>query len=216
MIDKILKNRRYVLEYDQTASISPHLINELLYKTWKVTPSKNNFMPYKIHIVGPGDREYKHLTYKNCLSNEGLADGIDNPVEERYQHQLPDYANILSCSYLFIFTLRLEDKPNPVQKKAIRMGHNYEPADESLLDGCLSTASIEVGLFADCFSALCIKKGIDVSFTGCFHRDIDKWDDIPFVTRTPILIMTAGKSMKYKKVDKNNLRPDYSRIVNFV
>lgn len=223
MIDRILQKRRYVREYDANANISPNLIDSLLQKTWKVTPSKNNFMPYTVHVVGPEHQRYKELVFLNCASNEGLSDGIENPLEERYKEHPPNYANILSCSYLFVFTMRLEEKPNPFQQMLIQRGHRYEAVDESRLDNLYATASIEVGLFADCFSALCLQNDIDVSFVGCFHKDLDKWKDIPFVTRKPILIMTAGKGLKYRDeiakdsdIEKLDLRPDYNRIVNFV
>ena len=216
MIDKILKKRRYVREYYSSADISQSLIDSLLQKTWKVTPSKNNFMPYTIHVVGPKHQNYKDLVFLNCASNEGLTDGLNNPLEQRYKHDLPNYANILSCCYLLIFTMRLEDKPNPFQKMLIKKGHRYEAVDEHRLNELYATASIEVGLFADCFSALCLQNNIDVSFVGCFYRDLDKWKDIPFVTRQPILLMTVGKGKVYKKILKNDQRPDYNRIVNFV
>lgn len=216
MIDKIFKKRRYVREYDSSADISQSLIDSLLQKTWKVTPSKNNFMPYTIHVVGPEHQNYKDLVFLNCASNEGLTDGLNDPLEQRYKSDLPNYANILSCSYLLIFTMRLEDKPNPFQKMLIEKGHRYEAVDEHRLNDLYATAAIEVGLFADCFSALCLQNNIDVSFVGCFHRDLDKWKDIPFVTRQPILLMTVGKGKVYKKILKNDQRPDYNRIVNFV
>jgi hypothetical protein len=221
MIDDILQNRRYVREYDSTANIPKSLIDELLQRTWKVTPSKNNFMPYTIHVLGPDQQKYKELTYLNAASNEGKKDSLDNTLEARYTKFLPNYANILNCSYLFIFTLRLEDKPNPHQQKLIDRGHKYEAVDENTLDKLYPTASLEVGLFANTFSTLCLEHGIDVSYTGCFHRDVSMWKDIPFVKRKPILIMTVGKGKVYledqmEKNRVNDFRPDYHRIVNFI
>ena len=221
MIDQLLQNRRYVREYDSTADIPQSLVDALLQRTWKVTPSKNNFMPYTVHVVK--DQKYKDLIYLNCASNEGRVDGIDNPLNKRYQQSLPNYANILSCSYVLIFTMRLEDKPSPFQQRLIDNGHRYEAVDESLLNSLYSTASFECGLFADTFSALCLDHEIDVSFTGCFQRNLDTWKDIPFVTRKPIMIMTIGKGITYldnQRISQGwadkDLRPDYERIVNFV
>lgn len=219
----ILKSRKYVLEYDKDAQISESLIEFLLQKAWSVTPSKNNFMPYTVHVVGPQQQNYKDLVFLNCLSNEGLKDKIKDPLSSRYSKELPKYANILNCSYLIIFTMRLEDKPNLYQQMLINKGHKYEAVDESKLDDLYAMTSLEVGLFADSLSIMCLEKGIDVSFTGCFHRNLEYWKNIPFVTRKPILIMTLGKAKKYYKddIEKDSLvcqdfKPDYNRIVNFV
>ena len=223
MIDDILQNRRYVREYDNTVSIPRSLINSVLQRTWKVTPSKNNFMPYNCHVIGPDNQDIKNKVYLNCARNEGITDGVEDPLNERYNEDLPNYANILSCSYLFIFTMRLEDKPNPFQQMLINKGHKYEAVDEDKLHDLYAIASLEVGLFTDCLSALLLENGIDVSFTGCFSRNINDWSDVPFVKRQPIILMTAGKGKVYrdqfvKKTDleKYDLRPDYYRIVNFV
>ena len=221
MIFDTLTNRKYVREYDSSANIPESLIYDLLQKTWKVTPSKNNFMPYTIHVVGPKDQKYKDLVYRNAASNEGNNDGLSNPLEIRYSSNLPNYANILNCSYLLIFTMRLEDKPNPHQKILIDRGHKYEAVDENKLNDMYSTASFEAGLFCDAFSGMCLENDIDVSYTGCFHRKIDQWADIPFVKRKPIILMTVGKAKVYfddikNDIQKQDVRPDFDRIVNFI
>jgi len=221
MIFDTLENRRYVTKYDADADISESLINTLLMQTWKVTPSKNNFMPYTVHVVGPKDQKYKELVYLNAASNEGRNDQLDDPLKSRYNINLPNYANILTCSYLLIFTLRLEDKPNLFQQMLINRGHNYEAVDEKKLNGVYSTASFECGLFANTLSALCLEHDIDSSFTGCFHRNVNMWENIPFVTRKPIMLMTLGKGKVYLEdikddIQKKDIRPDFDRIVNFI
>ena len=59
----ILEKRKYVLDYDTEAKIDNELIVDLLEKAWKVTPSKNNFMPYKVHVVGPEHRKLKESIF---------------------------------------------------------------------------------------------------------------------------------------------------------
>ena len=219
MINDLLKNRKYVKEYDQTADIPESLIDSLLQKTWAVTPSKNNFMPYTVHVLGQEHQKYKELVYQHCLEAEGHFDKVKNPLETRYNKKLPSYANILNCSYLFIFTMRLEDNPNPQQLKAIKNGHKYDAVNKSKLNDLYSITSLEVGMFINTFSALCLEYNIDVSLTGCFDTNLKKWKKIKFVKKTPIIIMTAGKSKVYRQdvIDiENDLRPDYNRIVNFV
>jgi len=221
MIDKLLQKRRYVKEFYKEADISKELIDSLLEKTWKVTPSKNNFMPYKAHVLGPEHVEYKEKVFLNCLQNESDGDKVDNLMNKRYAKNPPNYANILSCSYLLIFTLRPEDKPNELQKFLINRGHNYEAVNEKKINKITPGASLEVGLFMDCFSALCLHHGIDVSFVGCFSKDLSDWRDLPFITHKPLSIMPIGKGKIYRDEEeavKNGFdhKPDYNRIINFV
>ena len=119
--------------------------------------------------------------------------------------------------------MRLEDKPNNYQKRKIQQGFNFEPLSESGLKDIESSTSVEIGMFADTFSALCIEQGLNVSYTLCFKKHLDYWKELPFVTRRPIFLMTVGKGKVYhqdvlisKNVQLDHLRPEYERIVNFV
>jgi len=214
MIFETFKTRRAVVEYNTASNISEDMINNLLRQAWEVTPSKNNFMPYTIHVLGPQHQYYKNIAYRNCLNNEAKTDGTD--VVKKYERHLPFYANILSCSYLLIFTQRLENQPNRYQIDAMRRGCKFECTKEETLEFGYIGAALEVGMFSDVFGGLCQEKGIDVSSILCFTRNLDTWSELPFVTRKPILLMTAGKAKVYKGTNPTNLRPDYNRIVNFV
>ena len=55
-----MKIRKHVIEFESEIP-NKELINSLLQKTWKVTPSKNNFMAYTIHIIT--DQATKKLIY---------------------------------------------------------------------------------------------------------------------------------------------------------
>jgi len=221
MIYGTLKNRRFVLKYDSTVDIPESLIDSLLRKTWEVTPSKNNFMAYTVHVIGqgPDNQKYKDATYLNCLGNEARNSNIDiaNINAQRYSTYLPRYSNILNCSYLLIFTMRLETEPNFKVQQAIAKGHVFEAVNESKLDGHYAMSSLEVGLFTSVFNGLLLENGIDSSFIGCFSKDLTKWKDLPFITRKPIIIMTVGKGKHYTQQSRpDDLRPNYERIVNFV
>lgn len=214
MIYPTFRKRRAVKKYDTEADISAATIDLLLQKAWKVTPSKNNFMPYTIHVLGPKEHHYKKSVFENCMSNEGRVDGTN--IQQKYQSQLPFYGNILSCSYLLIFTLRLEDQPNLYQRDAMRRGCKFEWTSELTLDNGYPGASLEVGMFSDIFGGLCVEKGLDVSSVLCFQRRLSAWQDLPFVNRKPILLMTVGKAKEYVYPQPTNRRPAYDRIVNFV
>ena len=60
-----LEQRHHVLRYKDKV-IPDDDFSKLLYKAWKVTPSKNNFMPYTVNVLGPGDKR-KKIIYDTCL-----------------------------------------------------------------------------------------------------------------------------------------------------
>jgi hypothetical protein len=214
MIYNTFKKRRAVIKYNSKADISKSTVDELLRQAWEVTPSKNNFMPYTIHVLGPEHQHYKNSVYQLCLSNEARVDGTD--TTKKYKEGLPFYSNILNCSYLLIFTLRLEDQPNFYQVNAIKRGCTFVWTKEETLERGYTDASLEVGMFYDVLGGLCIERGIDVSAVLCFQRTLELWKDLPFVTRKPILLMTLGKAEAYRRTGPGNRRPNYDRIVNFV
>jgi len=218
----VLSKYRYVRHFQSgTSRLKEKTVKKLLYQAWKVTPSKNNFMPYKVHVLGPKHQEYKDSIFQKCLQNEGDSDGVIDPLTDRYLEQLPNYANILTCDYLLIFTLRVEHYPNPFQQMLIERGHNYPATKENEIETLVTPASLEVGMFANTFKTLCLEKDIDVAFTGCFPYDITHWRDIPFVKREPLLLMTIGKGKVFRQdhaseVEKTDYKPDYKKVINFV
>jgi hypothetical protein len=217
MIYDTFRKRKAVREFDTTADISINTVHGLLQKAWKVTPSKNNFMPYTIHVLGPDQQHYKNSVYRKCLANEGIRDGTD--VEAKYKGQTlkePFYRNITTCSYLLIFTLRLEDQPNQNQLDQLARGCKFECVREDSLESGTGVVQVEVGMFSDVFGGLCVESGLDVASVLCFSKDLADWADLPFVTRKPVLLMTIGKAKLYKPTLLTNRRPNYDRIVNFV
>jgi len=222
MLEKILAKRKYVMDYCSRTKIDKDIIRDLLHSAWAVTPSKNNFMPYKVHVVGPKQQMIKHKVFKKCMANEEAGDNI-NATQRYSKDQLPNYRNILSCSHLLIFTQRYEPDPNPFQKWLIDRGHNYPAADKNRIAECYSSAMLEVGLFAAAFGALCLEKNIDTSFTGCFPGDLKKWQDIDFVDQTPLLLMTVGIGKVYRQdiiqytdLEKEDYKPNFEKVVNIL
>jgi hypothetical protein len=218
MIYDTLQKRRYVLEYDHTADIPKSLIDSLLKQAWKVTPSKNNYMPYTVNVIGPEYQEYKKAVFLNCFRNQAMVD--NTTMEEIKTHRgLPRYSNILNCSYVLILTMRLETQPNLYQQYCLDRGQVHTSTNPKTLNNGYSIASFEAGLFLDAFGGMCLEHDIDTSFTGCFQKDLESWKDVPFIKTQPIMIMTVGKGIKYRDLEQTaqfDLRPDYERIVNFI
>ena len=218
MIDNVLKHYKYVKTYDRSQDVPQSIIDELLQLTWKVTPSKNNFMPYKLHVLGLQHQHLKDKVYEKALKHQDDQDHLTAP-----SLKMPRFHNIVSCHYLLIFTQRAEDQPNVHQRELIALGRNYTQTDPNKLGENYGNALLEIGMFCNTFAALCIESQLDISYTLCFPKKLDRWHDagFEFLDQEPVFIMTAGKALEYLRdeytaLEKLDLRPDYNRIVNFV
>jgi len=217
MIDNVLKHYKYVKTYDQSQDVPESIINDLLQRTWKVTPSKNNFMPYKLHVLGMQHQDLKDKVYEKALQHQNGQDHLTDP-----DPIIPKFHNIVSCHYLLIFTQRVEDQPNEHQQNLIVQGRNYSQTDSKKLKEHYNNALLEIGMFCNTFAALCIESQLDISHTLCFPKKLEKWEDgFDFLDQEPILLMTAGKALAYHRDQHGkdalfDLRPNYDRIVNFV
>jgi hypothetical protein len=222
-IDDILAQRKHVMEFDKTVTPAPEsLIDSLLQRAWKVTPSKNNFMPYKINVLGPQHQAEKDHLYRKSLNSEKYANSHNSIEDAPDQLSNPAYACIASCDYLLIFTDRHEDQPNPFQQQAWNEGVFHAPMTEEGVSSIGETVALEVGLFATALAGLCVDHGIDVSYTLNFRRKLEVWEDTWFINRRPMLFMSLGTAKVYREdlkergLYKGDMRPDYHRIVDFL
>jgi len=218
VIDNVLKNYKYVKTYDRSYDVPQSVIDDLLQRSWKVTPSKNNFMPYKLHVLGLQHQDLKDKVYEKALQHQDGQDHLKRP-----SHKMPRFHNIVSCHYLLIFTQRVEDQPNVHQQELIALGRNYTQTDPNKLGEHYGNALLEIGMFCNTFAALCLESQLDISYTLCFPKKLEKWHDdgFKFLDQEPVFIMTAGKALEYLRdeytaLEKLDLRPDYNRIVKFV
>jgi hypothetical protein len=218
MIDNVLKHYKYVKTYDRSKDVPQSVIDDLLQRTWKVTPSKNNFMPYKLHVLGLQHQDLKDKVYEKALKHQDDQDHLTGP-----DLKIPRFHNIVSCHYLLIFTERAEDQPNEHQQNLIALGRKYTQTDPNKLGEHYSNTLLEIGMFCNTFAALCIESKLDISYTLCFPKKLEKWQDhgFEFLDQEPVFIMTAGKALAYLRdeytaLEKLDLRPNYDRIVNFV
>tara|TARA_B100001057_G_scaffold95202_1_gene91642 strand:+ start:10953 stop:11600 length:648 start_codon:yes stop_codon:yes gene_type:complete len=211
-----LTNRKHVDAYDNSVDIEKDVIKSFK-EAWRVTPSKQNFMPYKIHVIGPDAQEWKNKLYAHCLRNEGTVDNLsDEQLVSRYEHRPPSYHSITNCSFALIITQRLVTKPNVRQQKRLEKGHVAEQMDVKQQHALNSIVSFEVGLFCNALQYYLLQKNIDSCYTGCFQNDLNTWRTLPFVNETPIMIMTIGKGIRFAERDPENDRPDLDEIVNIV
>lgn len=161
MIEDILKKRKQIKVYSKDNVPSKEMIETLLSKAYDCVASKQNLIPYKIHVLDKSKKEIKNLLYKLSSSTKG---GNKN-------HEL-------QAPYVLVFTKRLVDKPNPETQRKINLGHDYPLTDPKRYKDYEADVAIEIGMFAKTLSALCLEKGLDVSYILCLSNNNDeRWND---------------------------------------
>jgi len=233
-----LEKRHHVLEYKEK-NIDNKLLDELLWCAWKISPSKNNFMPYTVNVLGPNKQAEKNKIYAKVTQNHKFYDDIGaskdtiaNPKmisEYKFKPNM-SYSHVLKNSHLIVFSSRVCAEPNPFYKRAVALEGHY--AEQCELDQIIATAestSFEVGLFASNLTALCIENGIDVSFTACLPKSIDKWTDTPYLWYDEVnqtakihVIMSLGYAQRYryewlkeKGVQALDIKPEKDLVVKW-
>jgi hypothetical protein len=225
-----MENYKYVLEYDHTAFIQSSDIDNALKYAWKVTPSKQNFMPYKVHVLNPEAQQHKHILYDKALIQQARRSGIEiknTKALRKYESRLikddkePFFRNLKTAPYVFIFTQRLETNPNAFQQHNIDYGLTYCQVSNEWpeIGRAKDIARIEIGMFCANLATYLLANGIDVSFTQCFPGELESWTEkeFNFLDQDVLLIMTAGKGKKYRRdiipldIDQ---KPSFERIVN--
>ena len=225
------KNYKYTTEYDTTYKIDPEFIRGAFEAAWLETPSKNNFMPYRVHVLGPEFVKEKEEIYWLCLSNETKANGnciTDRDLLKIYEEktypgvEMPNYFNIVTAPYVLIFTQRIEDRPNKWQQELINKGFVYEQmaTNGPKKENAKINAYLEIGMFSTNFSSICLNNGIDISHTLCFPGNKKDWppEHFSFLDSHPLLIMTIGKGTKFRSAEEQEKdpKPNFNRIVNIV
>ena len=219
MIYEVLKKHKHVMEYNEEADIIKKSdIVDLLKKTWEITPSKNNLMPWQVFVIGPDNQNYKNIVYNICSKNEDIANGVNEYKDNDYiKGRNPAYANIKSCQYLLIMTQRLSGPLNAYQQKQWDNGVFYDSYTEEGLADSENTICIECGIFGANFRALAIEKEIDTSYTLCFTGKIKYWKELPFIDKPVTLLMTIGHGKKYREdIIFNDPKPNFERIVKLI
>ena len=147
------------MAYDTEDIPEKQLIEDLLWKVWKVTPSKNNFMPYYCYVLGPDKVDEKKKIY---LKSAFHKDSTDKTHSRYFKEKNPYLNHISSAPYLLLFTQRVCE-PNEYYKKAIEIGDQYEQMDKSQLDSIVDTTHLEVGMWMANLSAFALEKGLNTS-----------------------------------------------------
>jgi hypothetical protein len=231
---------KYVMNYDTEKLPDPFIIKQSLYEAWSTTPSKQQFMPYNIFVLGPDDKKIKELIYYKALVNEYKTnyprydvDELDLVALEEIiikQRDIPLYANLKTAPYVLICTQRVEDQLNPYVKNRTSQGFNFEQTDSAWQTDPKRKnrgsvlAMLEIGMFVQSFANLCLKHNIDISHTRCLPTTMEFWSEpeFSFLKNPPQLVMSAGFGKNYRRelyqaiTHAIDYRPDFERIVKFV
>ena len=220
MIFDIWNKWKFVHEFDKDNVIDKSIVEDILQKAWRVTPSKNSFMPYEVHVIGPDSWELKKHIYETAHTKEKNSN-TRNPNPDGFAYNI-NKASIMSSQYVLVFTPRVEDQPSRWQKYLHRKGCYMDAWTDKGLDGYKNVVYLEVGMFAHAITVFSLEQNIDTSYIISFENSLKYWASIPFIKKSPCLIMTMGIGKNYRRDalarsghDKMDVKPDFERIAKF-
>lgn len=204
MIEELLSKRQQTKGYHPLRIPDKKVAEDIISKTFKLTASKQNLMPYKVHILGPDKKELKKEFFKVVQHQKGGSYNM----------------NIEQAPYCLIFTLRLVTNPDPMILERIKKGHSYGACDPKKYHQQISGASLEVGMFAKVLTSLVLEQGMDVSYTGCFpdyKNNKDLYKNLSFIDDPIIFSMQFGyRFSDYAFTKKKEKKPDINEVINWV
>lgn len=216
-----LQNYRYVMEYDTDTKIDPKIIQSVFEEAVLTTPSKQNMMPYKVHVIGPQQQHLKELISKKSRRKQ------DNANDEKSKAlRSPTYQtdNIITAPYVLLFTQRVETNPSKIYQDLMSKGFNFEQTDTKNPNKAKAISLIETGMFAHSISNLFLQHDLNISYTQCFGEKLSDWSEpeFSFLEMPVSLVMTVGKGKIFRRQFYPTLtfdidhKPDWTDIVNFV
>jgi len=203
-IEELLKKRKQIKFYDNNKIPEKSLIESIIKKTFELVPSKQNLMPYKIHILGP-EKDIKQEFYNIVKLQTGGAGNF----------------NVTFAPYCLIFTTRLVTNPNKSVSESIKKGCPFAVCDPINYNKMTNGTSIEVGMFAKVLTLLCIENNIDVSYTLCFpswQQNKEKWKKLNFINDIVLFSMQLGykSTIGNNKKDIYETKPNIDEVINWL
>lgn len=207
-VEDLLKKRKQIKMYSPTFIPEKQLVQEVVDKTFELTASKQNLMPYKVHILGPEHKEYKEKFFELSKRNKGGG--------QNYNIKAP---------YLLIFTNRLVTNPNASTKTKIKLGHGYPMCDPNRYKKSISNrehVALEVGMFAKVLTALCMEKDFQVSYLLCFpdwEENDSLWKELDFIKDPVVFSMQIGYESQNMTITDNKTfeqKPQKEEIINWI
>jgi hypothetical protein len=204
MIEDILKKRQQTKGYHPTKIPNRKVAEYIINKAYDLTASKQNLMPFKIHILGPHQKQFKKDFFDIVQHQTGGALNM----------------NVSQAPYCLIFTNRLIKNPNTTILRRIKKGHIYNNCDPKKYKNEISGVSIEIGMYAKVLTSLALEKDIDVSYTLCFppFKNNEKlWSKLSFLDEPPLFSMQIGyrySNHSFNLVKEN--KPERNEVINWI
>ena len=222
MIEDSLGNRKHVMHYDEEVIPSKKDIDEILRTAYPLVTSKQKAYPYKAYILGPNS------TRSNRIWNlaEGNKINVDTAAYgdagDAYVAN-PGLFHMKSAPWTLIYTPRVAP-PNHYYKKAFENTKSLWQLEDANFVNTKNRESmaIEVGMLAKAITGAVLDRGWDTSYNICFIKDMQYWDDFPYLEFRPTLIQTIGKGKKYLYESlrpgdhQYNTDPNFEEIFEYV
>lgn len=225
--DLLETKRNHIRKYSDKIP-NKEIIDRVLWKAWKTSPSKNNAMAYQVNVWGPDKRHEKIKIHSLCVKNHKDAEdrAVERNLAQRTQMgaENPFYEHIKYNPYLFTIHSRLS-KPNKFYERKIGSGHFFDQQYESYIDRIVDSVAVEVGLFAQNLTNYLLEEGLDISYNSCFKRKPELWQDLGLpIEHRPILMMTCGYGAIYRRDylkfsgqgPEDDKKPEYNDIVKWI
>jgi len=201
MIEDLFLKRKQIRHYKQDTYPDENLMESLFEKAFKLVPSKQSLMPYKVHVLGPDQGEVKDRIYHLSTDQD-----IDVPIFINHQLKAP---------YVLIFTQRLAE-PSPQVAEDIKNGHLFYSCDPEFYTTRVPEALVEMGMFCTVLTGLAMEQDIDVSYTMCLERSSKKYQDagLRFIDEEVCMGMSLGYEVenKYVKSEKE-FKPNMDKVI---
>jgi len=197
----ILDKRQHVQEFDLQNIPKKSLIEECLRKAWKVTPSKQNFMPYTINVFGPDNEEDKLKIWSLAKFNQKDINE-NNTKEHKEDGDNPNFLYLKTAPYILVINQRV-CKPNPFVQTLVDINKcHFEQmhSDQKNLRNVMKTTAFEVGLFISNLWSFALEYNIDLNCNACFPTNKNAWQEFPNVEHDVIMICALG----YCKIPRRN------------
>ena len=212
-IEELFSKRRQIrAAWDNEKFPTKELIHDLLTRTLKISASKQNLFPFKIHAFGPDNAKEREIVSQICCL---YTDGSVNNWEESDEVAKQKGETNKDAPWVLVFELRCCE-PNVFVKEygATYDGGNaqnrFTQIDQNRFREAANRtlAAIEVGMFTKCLAGLCLENNLGISYIksfpewtwagqrGEYNKNINKvglsWDSLPQITEVPFLVVQIG------------------------
>ena len=222
---KHLDKRQHIWTYDTENIPTKEIIDDILYKAWKVTPSKNNFMPYHVNVLGPDKLEDKLKVLALSKLNKKRTNeraNVNNIPNYEEDGDNPNFLFYRTVPYLLIYSQRVAD-PNPYIERTIKNNNDiYEQMHASMFGEFQTTAAVEIGQFQANMTAFALEYGIDTTQIKCYPADMEDWTEFDFVEGPVMLIAGLGYAVEGRRVNldtwsnENDYKPEAKEIIRHI